>query len=124
MNPESQIQLAIQLENVAAHGGLPGGGAGPHALGGSASGNDAFDMTDFRELVSAGTTLSVGTAFTPIFGDLHPVGAHPDSSVAAALTPAHSVAQVAANHVQLTVPGDATGNFDVAFALPDQPKLS
>jgi hypothetical protein len=122
-DPEAQIQLAIRLGDVAAKGGLGGARGGASALAGSADGNVDFDMNALRELADAATTASAGSTVRPISISLRQVEVRPDVSLAADLTPGHSVVRIGVSRVQPTAHGNPLGDLDAAFASLDLPPL-
>jgi hypothetical protein len=123
MDPEAQIQLAIQLEDVAANGGLGSTGGGASALAGSAEGNVDFDMNGLRELAYVATSTFAGSTFRPISIGLGQIEVRADVSPATDLVLGPSGVQVKADHVQPTAHSNPLDALDAAFALPDRLQL-
>jgi hypothetical protein len=123
MDPEAQIQLAISLEDVAAHGGLGSGKGGASTLAGSPDGNDDSNMNGLRQLAFAVTTPPAGSSFKPISIGLRQAAVQSDVGLAADLLSGQPVGQVDASPMQSTAPGNPLDDLDAAFASSDLLKL-
>jgi hypothetical protein len=114
MDPQAQIQLAVQLQNVAANGGLGGtGGVTPTlAIASGGIGGSALNRL--------GTSASVVTS---------PHAGSTSGSISISvpkvenLLPGQSAGQGAASHVQSTTHGNSGGGLDAALATPDLLRL-
>jgi hypothetical protein len=124
MDPEDQINLAIRLEDVAAHGGLGGGGGRLSVLAGSTAGTGDFGTSGLRQLAYAVTTPSAGSSFRPISVGFRQVDVRSDIIPAAELTPGQPVGPVEASSVRPAAPGDPLNDPDAAFASPDLLQLA
>jgi hypothetical protein len=123
MDPEAQIQLAISLEDVAAHGGLGSTKGAASALAGSTDGNVDSDMNGLREVAFAVTTAPAGSTFKPISISPPQADVQPNVGLAADLLSGQPVGQVDASPVKSTAPGNPLDDLDAAFASSDLLKL-